>query len=338
MADAHLIHPHLYLGNYDAASDRRFLEHARITHILSMGTDLHPRFPGQFKYLQIDIYDMKSEDIMQHFPETYAFIRNAIMSGGNVLVHCHAGISRSASVVIAYLMKSLDLPLASAYQLVKEKREIIWPNEGFRRQLEMYESMGNEIRPSHPVHRRHETTQKAERMQAANHAQVPRSRPPPTFSSFEHHNIPIQMVGSSPKSPTQAPTRAAPSAAHATHKIGYRCKTCRSVLFSDDFMVKHAAAGGHKGGHSTMFPASSCVIQPISEVHTSTYSEKRYLEIGLPTPPTSASNGSGNLSSCSSYFIEPMKWISGANDGTHSGRIDCFKCGTKLGSYDWSGE
>ena len=56
-----------------------------------------------------------------------------------VLVHCYAGVSRSASVVIAYLMNQHGMSLKDAYQYVKNKRYFIKPNEGFRKQLVQFQ-------------------------------------------------------------------------------------------------------------------------------------------------------------------------------------------------------
>jgi protein-tyrosine phosphatase len=52
-----------------------------------------------------------------------------------VLVHCAAGVSRSASFVIAYIMKSRKIGFDEAYTFVKSKRPIITPNSGFVKQL-----------------------------------------------------------------------------------------------------------------------------------------------------------------------------------------------------------
>jgi protein-tyrosine phosphatase len=52
----------------------------------------------------------------------------------------NAGVSRSASIVIAYLMKNRNLTFDSAYKFVKEKRTKIQPNPGFIAQLRAYES------------------------------------------------------------------------------------------------------------------------------------------------------------------------------------------------------
>lgn len=61
-------------------------------------------------------------------------------AGGKILVHCVAGISRSASLCIAYLMKHHEMTLLNAYNHIKERRPSIKPNCGFFRQLIDYES------------------------------------------------------------------------------------------------------------------------------------------------------------------------------------------------------
>ncbi len=60
-----------------------------------------------------------------------------------VLVHCQAGVSRSAAICIAYLMKHVGMHLTDAYAVVKAARFIIDPNEGFMRQLKEYQTKLN---------------------------------------------------------------------------------------------------------------------------------------------------------------------------------------------------
>ena len=60
-------------------------------------------------------------------------------SGGKVLVHCVAGVSRSAAVILAYLMRYHCTTLKAAYDLLADKRAMVRPNLGFWRQLIAYE-------------------------------------------------------------------------------------------------------------------------------------------------------------------------------------------------------
>ena len=78
------------------------------------------------------------QDILQHFEEAIAFIEQALASNGIILVHCFAGISRSASCVIAYKMKKYKMTSNEAHMAVSEKR-CVCPNEAFSGQLYQYE-------------------------------------------------------------------------------------------------------------------------------------------------------------------------------------------------------
>eukprot|EP00347_Sterkiella_histriomuscorum_P016112 403354447 len=92
-----------------------------------------------FKYRVINILDMPYVNIMKHFASAISFIRDAISSGGTILVHCYAGISRSASCVIAYLMQDKGMPFFEAMSYVRKRRHIVFPNFGFQRQLMDFE-------------------------------------------------------------------------------------------------------------------------------------------------------------------------------------------------------
>lgn len=71
------------------------------------------------------------------------FADEARQNGANILVHCHAGVSRSATITIAYLLKHTKLSMMDIYRLVKGKRSIISPNFNFMGQLMEYEQALN---------------------------------------------------------------------------------------------------------------------------------------------------------------------------------------------------
>lgn len=83
--------------------------------------------------------DDYNENILQHFDQISDKINEVACKGGRILVHCVAGVSRSASMVIAYLMKYKNLNLHDAFNYVHSIRPVIRPNNGFFHQLIAYE-------------------------------------------------------------------------------------------------------------------------------------------------------------------------------------------------------
>jgi len=112
----------LYLGSEWNASNLEELRQNGITHILNVTREIDNFFPGSFQYMNVRIYDEETTDLMKHFNSTYNFIKNAKSSSGKVLVHCKMGISRSASVIISFLMKEHRWPLDKTLAKVKRQR------------------------------------------------------------------------------------------------------------------------------------------------------------------------------------------------------------------------
>lgn len=133
--------PLLYLGNEEGAADEALIDRLSIKYILNL-TPLCPNFFSQrpdMHYKQIKINDSNQEDIEQHFDEAIQFIDEAREQGSGVLVHCHAGVSRSATVTVAYIMRKEGMCLTEAYKFVKELRPVISPNLNFMGQLLKYD-------------------------------------------------------------------------------------------------------------------------------------------------------------------------------------------------------
>ncbi|XP_017066405.1 dual specificity protein phosphatase 19 [Drosophila eugracilis] len=126
----------LYLGSQDAVNADNVLKY-KLTHILSIGIqtpDVEWPTPVKCKYLPC--LDLPEIDLMHYvLPVSLEFIDEARQSHGCVLIHCNAGVSRSASVVIGYLMQRRDMCYEDAYNLVKSWRPCIQPNAGFIQQL-----------------------------------------------------------------------------------------------------------------------------------------------------------------------------------------------------------
>lgn len=118
----------LYLSSkYFTENDLRKLE---ITHILNISNEEDKDYPG-IKSLFINIndneYNNNDNSIDNYFSMTYNYIQEVINTNGRVLVHCNMGISRSPTIIISYLMKSLQKPYDEILEFVKLKRPIIEP-------------------------------------------------------------------------------------------------------------------------------------------------------------------------------------------------------------------
>ena len=133
--------PCLYLGTEWNASNYDSLLSDNVTHILNVSSDVDNFFPDSFKYLNIRVEDVNETDLLKEFDRTNKFIHEAREQGAGCLVHCKMGVSRSASVVLAYLMKEFNYSLEHAFHFTKQKRSCINPNDGFRLQLATYESI-----------------------------------------------------------------------------------------------------------------------------------------------------------------------------------------------------
>ncbi|BFZ11793.1 hypothetical protein BsWGS_14832 [Bradybaena similaris] len=138
--------PGLFLGPYAAAMKSKLecLQNAGITHIVCIRQSIEanfirPNFPQHFRYLVLDIADSPTENIIKHFKQTKEFIDDCLALGGKVLVHGNGGISRSAAVVIAYVMEKYSLSCREAVASVSMKRFCISLNDGFLNQLAEYE-------------------------------------------------------------------------------------------------------------------------------------------------------------------------------------------------------
>ncbi|XP_051777202.1 LOW QUALITY PROTEIN: dual specificity protein phosphatase 7 [Erpetoichthys calabaricus] len=129
--------PYLYLGCAKDSTNRDVLGKYNIKYILNVTPNLPNMFEhgGEFKYKQIPISDHWSQKLSQFFPEAISFIDEARSQKCGILVHCLAGISRSVTVTVAYLMQKLNLSLNDAYDFVKRKKSNISPNFNFMGQL-----------------------------------------------------------------------------------------------------------------------------------------------------------------------------------------------------------
>ncbi len=155
--DYSLIEDNLYLGNKDFANNYQKLKSMSISLIIAV-------YPKDFKYnylrppncrlYHIEVNDQIHEDLVSHFDYCYELISEELaQEEGKVLVFCGAGLSRSATIVAAYLMKKYKISAEEALERMRRKRDKINPNIGFMAQLCLYEDMGHKLDLNHNEYR-----------------------------------------------------------------------------------------------------------------------------------------------------------------------------------------
>lgn len=166
----------LFIGAWAAERDLAALRRRGITHVLQAADGLFPTHPLDLSYKILRIADEEDEDIVAHFAEAFAFIDAARVGGGGggeggkgegqpppqapstleaaaaralnggsqgaALVVCAAGVSRSASVCLGWLMRSRGWPYDRALAGLRDVRPWVAPNKGFEAQLRRFEALG----------------------------------------------------------------------------------------------------------------------------------------------------------------------------------------------------
>jgi hypothetical protein len=128
----------LYMGDIDALTDVEFMKEvgAVISVVDGFPADFWKTMIGPNRaHLLIPVMDLPYVNLRPHFKPSYAFIESHLSQGHNVYVHCMAGISRSSTIVLYWLMRKFQMNLLEALTFLKQQRPIIRPNDGFLLQL-----------------------------------------------------------------------------------------------------------------------------------------------------------------------------------------------------------
>jgi hypothetical protein len=131
--------PRIFLGSSDAAHcSIQTLRRLRITHILVAGIGLEqPHKESDIKHLKLKLIDLPMQTLTPSLTPACEFIAS-VAEGDAVLVHCARGVSRSASIVIAYVSRCLHCSYEEAIAIVRKARQCIMPNFGFEGELRMW--------------------------------------------------------------------------------------------------------------------------------------------------------------------------------------------------------
>jgi len=128
--------PNIFLGSAFHSKNGKLLQKLGITHILNVAEEVELNDGNGFKVHHVKLHDTLEETV--HFETIFEFI-DSMEPHEKILIHCMAGISRSSTVVIGYLMRNNKWDTKTALTFVTSKRAVVSPNKGFILQLLMYE-------------------------------------------------------------------------------------------------------------------------------------------------------------------------------------------------------
>ncbi|XP_075358456.1 dual specificity protein phosphatase 8 isoform X1 [Mycteria americana] len=132
--------PHLYLGSQKDVLNKDLMTQNGISYVLNASNSCpKPDFICDSHFMRIPVNDNYCEKLLPWLDKSIEFIDKAKVSSCQVIVHCLAGISRSATIAIAYIMKTMGMSSDDAYRFVKDRRPSISPNFNFLGQLLEYE-------------------------------------------------------------------------------------------------------------------------------------------------------------------------------------------------------
>ena len=128
--------PSVFVAGEAVARNLETLREHAITHVINCNAFVvRNHFEDALEYKALWLQDSPGEDVTRVLYDCFDFIRAAIAAGGNVLVHCSQGVSRSVSVVISFLMWESGASYEEAFARVKAQRGIANPNMGFTCQM-----------------------------------------------------------------------------------------------------------------------------------------------------------------------------------------------------------
>lgn len=132
----------VYLGPKSTASEDALdaLKAANIVAVVNCTIRVPCLHKKDFKYCKVNVHDQPAADILRYLEGAATFL-HTMLQEGSLLVHCEHGVSRSATVVMAYLIRFHGMSRDEAYVRCKTKRPRVNPNTGFWDQLGTYEQM-----------------------------------------------------------------------------------------------------------------------------------------------------------------------------------------------------
>ncbi|KAF7360215.1 hypothetical protein MVEN_00750300 [Mycena venus] len=212
--------PGLWVGDLPSAKDTENLKANNIFSILSAMRG-RVTISETFVRHQILLDDTEDSDVLVHFIPSITFIQAELDKGRGVLVHCQAGMSRSATIVAAYLMYTKNIDTQAALDIIRQARPTIDPNPGFLQQLEIFHQAAFNIS------RRDKTTRRFYMERAVEEVMNGDGSLPETDMFAKYPRTPSDSAPATPGGPRRR----------------IRCKMCRQELATREHMLDHGQLG-----------------------------------------------------------------------------------------------
>ncbi|XP_012434878.1 uncharacterized protein LOC105761573 isoform X1 [Gossypium raimondii] len=174
--------------------------------------------------MAVPIRDMESENLLDYLDACIDFIDRS-RKEGSVLVHCFAGVSRSAAIIMAYLMRAEQLSQEDALESLKQSCEFVCPNDGFLEQLKMFEEMDYKVDHASTIYKRF-------RLKVLGDC----------YNRGE--KIDSSKLGADPGLPTESSSVIEATPKEGINRTAYRCKKCRRLVALQDNVVDHTPGEG----------------------------------------------------------------------------------------------
>ncbi|VDQ00463.1 unnamed protein product [Trichobilharzia regenti] len=290
--------PNLWLGPMPFSENIPTLKKHGILSILTL--DILPLDPVVFKEFNrkyIYLRDEPTQDLLDLLEDALTFIESSIKQS-SILVHCAMGVSRSASVVIAYIMRQNCLSYDEAYTIVNRKRSV-FPNNGFINQLKLFHAMKWRVDRNSPLFQQYSMRKK--------------------FSPYQDQN-------------SDHLTSSVNSSQAVSHNLScipatFKCKKCRRVLFNSNQLRAHQKPGKTPNinfSNSSLKSSTRGDVDDVAQVSSVLISG-----ITLNDSPVQCDKDE--------LFCDPLDWTQQFTSEVE-GKLYCPGCNTKVGSFNWCGE
>ena len=133
----------IYLGNAYNAADYYYLKNFGITGIVNACNEISNYFEDDFEYFKIDILDINNSSIYKFFDPFITFVENILENDGKIMIHCYMGSSRSAILVVLYLIKYKSYTMDDSIHFITDKRNRVNINVTYIEELKKYLNNNN---------------------------------------------------------------------------------------------------------------------------------------------------------------------------------------------------